>query len=248
MTFPIIKPNWPAEANVQGFTSTRQGGVSSAPYDSLNLAEHVGDNPQDVAQNRALLAAQYPAELNWAWLDQQHTTRAVHFNQAWSEKQVADAMWTDQPNQVCTVMTADCLPILLTNKSATLVAAVHAGWRGLADGIVGATIASLPEKPSNMMAWIGPAISQASFEVGDEVLDAFVERDAQATRFFSPSATTPGQWMADLPGLAKQQLAGLGVEQVFLSGLCTFRDEDKFYSFRRNPQTGRMVSAIWLTL
>jgi YfiH family protein len=118
----------------------------------------------------------------------------------------------------------------------------------LADGIVGATIASLPDKPSNVMAWIGPAISQASFEVGDEVLDAFVDRDAQATRFFSPSSTTPGQWMADLPGLAKQQLAGLGVEQVFLSGLCTFQDEDKFYSFRRNPQTGRMVSAIWLTL
>lgn len=246
MTFPIIKPNWSAPQSVQAFTTSRQGGVSQAPYVSFNLAEHVGDQPEAVAKNRDILQQTYAADLNWSWLNQQHTTNVVHFNQACLGQTPADAVWTDQPNQVCAVMTADCLPILITNQAASLVAAVHAGWRGLADGIIARTLDVLPEHPSNLIAWIGPAISQAHFEVGQDVVEAFAVQEPSLGHFFKPSRTESAKFYADLAGIADYRLKQLGVEQVFLSGRCSYSEPAEFYSYRRDGQTGRMASVIWL--
>ena len=247
MTFPTIKPNWLAPQAVQAFTTTRQGGVSQVPFSSLNLAGHVGDQPEAVTQNRSILQQAFSADLNWAWLNQQHTTNLVHFNQACLSVPVADAVWTDQPNQVCAVMTADCLPLLITNQAASLVAAVHAGWRGLADGMIATTLNALPEQPAQLIVWVGPAISQAQFEVGQEVVDAFVSKEAGLEHFFIRSPTDATKFYADLAGIANYQLKQLGVAQVYLSGHCTYTESNRFFSFRRDGQTGRMATAIWLT-
>lgn len=246
MIFPIIKPSWLVGQKVQALTTTRQGGVSLPPYASLNLANHVDDQPEAVAHNRAILQQAFAADLEWAWLNQQHTTHVVHFNQACLQSSVADVVWSDLPNQVCAVMTADCLPILLTNQAASLVAAVHAGWRGLADGIIPKTLEALPEQPQNLIAWIGPAISQAVFEVGQEVVDAFLVQSPDLSCFFVENPAAPSKFFADLPGIAQDQLKRLGVERVSLSGRCSYGDATDFFSYRRDGQTGRMVSAIWL--
>ena len=229
-------------------TTTRRHGVSQAPYDSLNLADHVGDQAAHVLRNREILktALRLPSEPSW--LAQQHTVKALRWpNTAVEESPpIADAVWTDQPGVVLTVMTADCLPVLLTNHSETLVAAVHAGWRGLADGILQRTIEQLPESPNRLKAWIGPAISQKYFEVGPEVLDAFVEQRPASIHCFSQTDRRTGKYHADLPRLAELMLKEQGVEEVTLSGLCSYADAERFYSYRRDGQTGRMASLIWL--
>lgn len=247
MTFPIIKPNWSVPQSVQAFTTTRQGGVSQAPYASFNLAEHVGDQPEAVAKNRTILQQTYAVDLNWSWLNQQHTTNVLHFNQACLNQTPADAVWSDQPNQVCVVMTADCLPILITNQAASMVCAVHAGWRGLADGILSKTLEALPEQPHNLIAWIGPAISQAHFEVGQDVVEAFVVQEPSLRYFFKPSRTESAKFYADLAGIAQYQLKQLGLGQIHLSGHCSYAESADFYSYRRDGQTGRMATVIWLT-
>ncbi|WFE68208.1 peptidoglycan editing factor PgeF [Thiomicrospira sp. R3] len=246
MIFPIIEPSWSVPTSVKALTTTRVGGRSLAPYASFNLAEHAGDSLDGVVQNRLLLQSALPSDVQLAWLDQQHTSRVVHFNQACLTKRVADAVWSDQPNQVCAVMTADCLPILLTSQSARLVAAVHAGWRGLAHGVIEQTLSVLPDRPENMIAWIGPAISQDYFEVGQDVWDVFCADNAVNRRFFKTVSLHDAKFKADLPGLAKQQLNALGVTQVYLSGMCSFAEASRFYSYRRDGQTGRMASLIWL--
>ncbi|WP_178861588.1 peptidoglycan editing factor PgeF [Thiomicrorhabdus cannonii] len=224
-------------------------GASQPPFDSFNLATHVGDDPAAVQANRDCLrdALGLPGEP--FWLEQQHTVDCVDLNAAaastW-QAPVADAAWTQSSNQVAVVMTADCIPILVTNKTGTLAAAIHAGWRGLADGIVTQTLQRLPDEAENLLVWIGPCIRQPHFEVGQDVFDRFAGQAAHNARFFEALPAATGKYLADLPGLLKSELTQLGVQQISDSGLCSYADSARFYSYRRDGQTGRMASLIWL--
>lgn len=239
----LIEPGWSAPAPVRAVTTTRMGGFSLAPFDSLNLALHVGDNPDHVAQNRALLrqALELPAEP--CWINQTHGIHAVTLEPGGSRD--ADAAIARQPGTVATVMTADCLPILVCNLEGTEVAAIHAGWRGLQAGVIQATLASMASVNEQLLAWIGPGISQDNFEVGEEVRTAFVDSIPRAEGFFH--ANRAGHWLCDLAGLAESVLLGQGVGEVCRDTGCTYRDADRFFSYRRNASTGRMASLIWIT-
>ncbi len=242
----FIRPEWQAPLGVKAFVTTRLGGQSQPPYDGLNLASHVGDNSNDVAANRQALEGALGLPTEPFWLAQEHTTEAIHWQgQRYESPPVADASWTCQSGRVCCVMTADCLPVLISNRSGSVVAAIHAGWRGLLNGVVANTIRQLPDEPENLLAWIGPAISSAYFEVGADVYDGFVEQNVDHAPYFI-AAASHGKWYADLPGLAEFELRRLGVAEVTQSGLCSYQDEDLFYSYRRDGQTGRMATMIWL--
>lgn len=237
----LIQPNWPSVTSVQAFTTTRQGGVSLPPYDSLNLAYHVEDNTQAVTQNRQLLA-QSLQQSAIVWLDQQHTTDCLYVDSVPQQIPVADAVWTDQPGLVLSVMTADCLPILLTNGKR--VCAIHAGWRGLLDGVIENSLKQCVTRPGDgWQAWIGPAISAEFFEVGDEVRQAFVQKHPAFDQFFQPHGN---KWLADLAAMAEQILRLQGIKTISQSGLCSYADAKRFYSYRRDGQTGRMASLVWL--
>lgn len=247
----IVYPTKPLAEGVLAFSTTRSAGVSSGVYSLFNLATHVGDDLEKVEQNRKLLdefiAAQVGVVKPVFWLNQQHTNKVV-YTEKFLEAPVADAVWTDKPNQPLAVLTADCLPILLASKQGNLVAAIHAGWRGLAQGIIQHTLAALPEKSENLTAWIGPAISQEFFQVGVEVKQEFVEQNPSWKQFFKPDLE--GKFLADLPAIAEDILQEVGVvsqsaEQV-KSNLCTFSDE-RFYSYRKSGETGRIASIIMLT-
>jgi len=249
----LIRPNWelpePAKTSVQAVCSTRQGGVSLAPFDCLNLALHVGDCPGTVQKNRQILQQKAKIPSPVCWLEQQHTTKVVYWQKPPEPNAVppiADASWTDQPGVVLAVMTADCLPILLTNHAGTLVAAVHAGWKGCLKGVIEETIAQLPETPENLMAWIGPCIRQSNFEVGAWIQQAFIDKDAEAASCFTP--VQAGKTFADLAGLGilALQKAGILFENIYDSGFDSFKQSELFYSYRRDGQTGRMASLIWL--
>lgn len=242
----LIQPDWQVTPKVKAFTTTRLTGTSQGKYRSFNLATHVNDEHKSVMKNRQKLQSvlQLPSEP--FWLDQQHTNKAIAFSEGGATP-IADAAWTQTPGQVLTVMTADCLPILMVNEEETLVAAIHAGWRGLADGIIENTLAQLPVVASSLKAWIGPAISQQFFEVGGEVLDTFVEKRVHLIDCFSQSEKDATKYFADLPSLADFILREAGVKQAFLSGLCSYEQDELFYSYRRDGQTGRMASLIWLT-
>ena len=235
----LITPNWPAPSKVKAFTTTRQGGYSQAPYDSLNLGDHVDDDPKAVAANRAKLRKLLPTEP--VWLKQVHSTKIVTANTSCT----ADAAMTTELNKVCVILTADCLPVLFCDRAGTSVAAVHAGWRGLAGGILEATLQRFNQKPENLLVWLGPAIGPQAFEVGAEVRQAFTDYLPQAIEAFKPSRT--GHWLADLYLLARQRLAHHGVTQVFGGEFCTYSDAQRFYSYRRDKITGRMASLIWLS-
>lgn len=235
-----ITPDWPAPPNVRALITTRSGGVSAGPYDSLNLGDHVGDDPVSVARNRALLARHLPAEPRW--LEQMHGTRIVRADAVEGRTQ-ADGAVTRQPNVVCAVMTADCLPVLLCETSGSAVGIVHAGWRGLLSGVIEAALAQMGPA-SGLMAYLGPAIGPAAFEVGDEVRAAFMRHSSAAASAFAPQGA--GKWLADLYALARQRLAAAGVTPVYGGGFCTFREAGRFYSYRRERVTGRMASLIWL--
>lgn len=239
---PIIVPEWPAPPKVRACSTTRIGGVSRPPYDRLNLGEHVGDDPQAVASNRRRLvdALQLPGEP--AWLKQVHGCGVVEAGQAGCE---ADAVVAHEPGKVCAVLTADCLPVLLCEREGRSVAALHAGWRGLADGVIEAGVAAMGLPAERLMAWLGPAIGPDAFEVGEEVREAFMQHDPAAASAFQPSVNE-GRWMADLYRLARQRLNGLGVEAVYGGGLCTYSDPQRFFSYRRDGATGRMASLIWV--
>lgn len=241
---PVIRPLWSAPENVVGLTTTRQSGVSMPPYNSFNLATHVGDSFEAVTENRKLLQQVLNLASEPAWLQQDHTTDIVKITGLEKTVPLADAAWTDQYDLPLVVLTADCLPILITNKNGSMVAAIHAGWKGLANGIVSNSIQALPENPENLTAWIGPAISQHHFEVGDDVYLRFQEKPFVTADFFQ--AGGQGKWFADLPGLAKRELIELGVAEVSLSGNCSYGEEKLFYSYRRDGRTGRMASLIWL--
>lgn len=234
-----IVPDWPAPANVHALVTTRAGGVSVGAYASLNLGDHVGDDPAAVAANRALLRRRLPAEP--VWLRQVHGTRCV--DAAAARDTEADAACARAPNVVCAVLTADCLPLLLCDAGGTAVAAVHAGWRGLATGVVESAVAAMGVPGQDLIAWLGPAIGPASFEVGDEVRAAFLAHDPAAAAAFVPHGA--GKWLCDIYLLARQRLERLGVRRLAGAEFCTVRDSGRFFSYRRDGATGRMASLIW---
>jgi polyphenol oxidase len=237
-----LAPDWPAPPNVRALTTLRSGGVSKPPYASLNLAAHVGDDPDAVAGNRSLLlhAAALPAEP--CWLEQVHGTRVIDAAD-WRPGVEADAMVAMQPGRVCVVLTADCLPVLICDVSGTRVAAVHAGWRGLAGGVIEAAIRALDVEPGRLIAWLGPAIGPDAFEVGGEVRARFTDADPAASSMFRPGR--PGHWLADLFGLARLRLRAAGVDAIHGGGQCTVSRHHRYYSYRRDGTTGRMASLIW---
>lgn len=239
----LIVPRWPAPAQVRAVSTTRQNGVSLPPYDTLNLAGHVGDDPVRVAENRRRLVMALDLAHEPAWLKQVHGT-AVVAAEAVSAPVIADAAWTREPARPCVVMTADCLPVLLCDRGGTVVAAAHAGWRGLAAGVIGATVARLAKPPMELLAWLGPAIGPEVFEVGEEVREAFMRLDAGNALCFQPSPA--GRWLADLYELARRQLRGLGISAIYGGEFCTFSEPSRFFSYRRESRTGRMASLIWL--
>jgi YfiH family protein len=226
---------------VSAASSTRLGGLSQAPFASLNLGDHVGDAPELVAANRHLLnrALGLPGEPRW--LKQVH---GCCVQRGGDEDPEADAAWSNRPGEVCVVMTADCLPVLLCDAQGTEVAAVHAGWRGLCDGVIEATLGQFSAAPGQLLAWLGPAIGPDAFEVGPEVRAAFLAKDADAALAFRPGAGN--RWLADIFLLARQRLNKAGVHQVFGGGLCTYNDPQRFFSYRRDGVTGRMATLIWL--
>jgi YfiH family protein len=238
-----ITPDWPASVSVRAGTTTRLGGVSTEPYDSFNLGTHVGDDPNAVAENRRRLREQRTLPAEPVWLRQVHGVAVVDAAQVLAAAE-ADAAFTNQPGVVCAVMTADCLPVLLCDQDGTVVAAAHAGWRGLVEGVIEAVVAQMEVAGGKLMAWLGPAIGPSAFEVGDEVREQFLARDPGADVAFSPSAG--GRWLVDIYHLARRRLASLGIEQVYGGQYCTFSDRERFYSYRRDGITGRMASLIWL--
>lgn len=242
----IIDPNWPAPRNVKAFTSTRIGGQSQPPYMSLNLGQHVGDQKETVMANRQLLSRQLGLPSEPIWLAQIHGTTVVRADQHIGKiVPTADASWTQATDVVCAVLTADCLPILLCNKAGTLVAAIHAGWRGLAAGIVEEMMTVLNEADSEVLAWLGPAIGPEIFEVSHDVRDIFIENDPVAKEAFK--ANNSNKWLANIYLLAKQRLEKCGVTAVYGGEHCTYIENDLFYSFRRDHGvTGRMATLIWL--
>ncbi|MES2909723.1 MAG: peptidoglycan editing factor PgeF [Pseudomonadota bacterium] len=252
-----LRPDWPAPAHVHALVTTRAGGISAEPFNSLNLGDHVGDDPAHVAGNRSALAdalslvapAQSPQ-----WLKQVHGVRVITPPTDPAERAEwipeADAATTTHSGVPITVMTADCLPVFFTDRQGSRVAVAHAGWRGLCDGILEATVAEFAAPvaaPAEVMAWLGPAIGPASFEVGDEVRAAFMSIDAQAELAFVPVPNKPGHWLGDLYLLARQRLARVGVTQVSGGTHCTMTESASFYSYRRDGRTGRMASVIWMS-
>lgn len=237
----LIYPDWPAPANVRTIQTTRKGGRSVAPYDSLNLGTHTDDNPLVVEANRQLLNRFVPTEP--LWLQQVHGIEVVDAAVA-SCLPEADASFSRVAGPVCTVMTADCLPVLFCDDAGTVVGAAHAGWRGLLDGVIEATVAGMKAPSTSLMAWLGPAIGPQAFEVGAEVHDAFTAHDAQAASAFT--AKSADKWLADIYQLARQRLNKLGIERIYGGDLCTYSDAGRFFSYRRDGQTGRMATMIWL--
>lgn len=241
-TAKLVFPDWPQPANVGACVTTRAGGVSVAPWDSFNLGNHVGDDPAAVETNRQRLIRYAALPASPVWLEQVHGTRVLRLPVDDPTDRQADAAWTNQPGVVCAVMTADCLPVLLCSRSGEEIAAVHAGWRGLCDGILERAVSQFRTPSAEIMAWLGPAIGPAAFEVGAEVRAAFVACDAQATDAFRP---VDDKYYADLYLLARQRLARQGVQAVWGGQYCTFQDPQRFYSYRRDRITGRMATLIW---
>ena len=239
----FIEATWPAPKHIRAFFSTRQGGVSNAPYASLNIAQHVGDAREHVNENRAILKQQLHLPSEPAWLQQVHGVQVVDLDKPTMSNE-GDASITRKLDRVCTVMTADCLPLLMCNTSGTVVGAAHAGWRGLHAGVIEETVNALDQDPADVLVWLGPAIGPRAFEVGNEVKQAFEQHDSRATSAFTPSK--PGHWFADIYALAKQRLQSMGIDRIYGGEFCTFNDEEQFYSYRRDGKTGRMASLIWI--
>jgi YfiH family protein len=245
-SLPLLLPDWPAPANVRAVCTLRAGGVSAAPYASLNLATHVGDDARAVAANRRLLLRELALPREPLWLTQIHgaTVFDADRSQVAGLPREADAAITRQAGSVLAVLVADCMPILLSRLDGSAVAVAHAGWRGLAGGVLEAAIEALGEKPARLLAWLGPAIGARHFEVGDEVRAAFTARDETAAAAFEANAR--GRWQCDLYGLATQRLRAAGVRAIHGERRCTYGERDNFFSFRREGVTGRIAALIWL--
>ncbi len=238
----FLVPNWPVPSSVRAVMTTRGGGFSTGAYASFNLASHVGDDPRAVAENRRRLreALSLPSEPQW--LDQVHGRRVANLPAPVRES--ADAAIASVPGAVAAVLTADCLPVFLANRAGDRVGLAHAGWRGLATGVIEATVAALATDPADTVAWLGPAIGPSAFEVGGEVRRMFVAMEPASAADFRPGK---GQkYLADLPGLARRRLADCGVTAVYGGDHCTVSDPRRFYSYRRDGRTGRMAALIWL--
>jgi hypothetical protein len=243
----ILVPDWPAPALVRAAFTLRSGGVSPAPFDTLNVGVHVGDRPDAVRENRRRVreGLQLPAEP--AWIEQVHGTGVADLDAPAADAApgaAADAVFTRQPQRVCVVQVADCMPVLLAARDGSCVAAAHAGWRGLAAGVLEATLRRLATQPAQLLAWLGPAIGPQHFEVGSEVRDAFVTHDSGAAAAFG--ANSRGRWQCDLAALARQRLGAMGITNVFGAECCTYADPARFFSYRRDGQCGRMAALIWL--
>jgi len=248
----LLIPRWPAPSSVRAVSTLRSGGLSQGPWRSFNLAGHVGDDPVDVAANRQRLLASLPGLTGSPqWLNQQHGIEIVEA-QADGEIRNADASHTRSTGVACAVLTADCLPVLLCDRAGRAVAAAHAGWRGLAAGILERTVLALGVGPGDLLAWLGPAIGVGHFEVGAEVRAAFVGSGSDRAQHrkvdacFVPSPTRPKHYFGDLYQLARLGLARMGVSEIYGGDYCTYRDSALFYSYRRDGVTGRMASLIWL--
>ncbi len=239
----MLIPDWPAPARVRACSTTRLGGVSSAPYDSLNLGNHVGDSPLHVQDNRQRLLATAGLPVMPHWLQQVHGTQVINLDQVSSDSLTGDAAYTTRQDRVCAVMTADCLPVLFCSANGDEVAAAHAGWRGLQAGVLEETLRHFHARPADILAWMGPAIGPQQFEVGGEVREAFLQVDPIADCAFVPRN---GKFLADIYQLARLRLEAAGVTQVFGGEYCTVSDSGRFFSYRRDGMTGRMATLIWL--
>lgn len=234
---------WPAPNNVHALTTTRVGGMSAAPYDTFNLGDHVGDESECVRRNRALLRDELKLPVEPLWLKQVHGVDVVD-GAVTKAGAIADGAYTDKPGAVLAIMTADCMPIFLCDRDGTEVGLVHAGWRGLAAGVVEAGLRAMGAPRQHLLAHLGPGIGAQSYEVGDIVRDEFVRHDPEAARAFA--AVGDGKWLADMYELARMRLRAFGVMQVSGGEHCTLRERERFFSYRRDGVTGRMVSLIWL--
>lgn len=243
-----ICPGWPAPKNVRAYVTTRVGGCSDAPYNGLNLGMHVGDRPEAVLANRSLLRANLDLPSEPLWLDQVHGTDVVEVEALapGSEDSMprADGCVCGRVGAACVVLTADCMPVFLSDRSGTRVGVLHAGWRGLAAGVLEAGVRALQRPAGEILAWLGPAIGPLRFEVGDEVRGAFVSRHGNARKAFRPSPS--GRWLADIHALGRIRLQAAGVTAVYGGFGCTYDQADRFFSYRREGVTGRMASLIWL--
>lgn len=246
----FIIPDWPAPGHVKALLTTRQGGISSngnGMYASLNLAMHVNDRPANVEQNRALLQKYLPNEPKW--LQQVHGATPVWIERA-TLPPIGDAALSQRLETVCAILFADCLPIFLCDTAGTAVGVVHAGWRGLLAGIIEQSVADMRVANNQLMAWLGPAIGPVYFEVGDEVKAAFVDHDCIAAQAFTArnnqTSSAEKKWLANIFLLARQRLARSGVSEIYGGGTCTYSDPQRFFSYRRDGETGRMAALIWL--
>ena len=261
MTEPVfIRPDWPVPGNVRAAFTTRIGGASGAPYETLNLGFDSGDEPTAVAENHRRLHAAMDLPSEPAWLRQGHGNRVMRierptpsppvsnkegWHRAGGRRPEADAAWADRPGRVCAVLTADCLPVLLCERGGAAVAAVHCGWRGLAAGVLENAIRALDTGPDELMAWLGPAIGPEVYEVGAEVRHAFADRHENVAPAFRP-ADRWNHFYCDLYAIAHLELHAAGVEAVYGGGFCTYSDARRFYSYRRDGVTGRMAALIWM--
>lgn len=232
----LIKPDWPAPSNVGCFVSTRMGGSSCAPYDSFNLATHVGDEVESVLKNRKALPVQVES-----WLNQVHSNKVLRLPLSSEQDLTADASVTSVKGTACAVLTADCLPLLICSRGDSEIGAVHAGWKGLANGIIENTIHEMDSPADDLLVWMGPAIGPCHFEVGKELLNSFKDYEEA----FLPGKS-PGKYYMDIYKVAKLKLLNLGVSQVYGGQYCTFEESERFYSYRRDGITGRMASVIWM--
>ena len=249
----FIQAQWPAPANIRSLVTTRNGGISNAPYETLNLGNHVGDQSPRVLGNRQILRKHVPQEP--LWLDQTHgctvstpTSRAQSPGQPYE----ADAAVSNIPDEVLVIMTADCLPVLFTNADGSVVGAAHAGWRGLLGGVLEETVGAMlnlskESRSQDLMAWLGPAIGPESFEVGPDVLEQFqLSGLHDTTQSFVPIPNKPNKYLANIYQLARDRLESVGVDRIYGGDLCTFKDQERFFSYRRDGITGRFASLIWI--
>lgn len=242
----LITPSWTPHPRVRAVVTTRDGGVSSGAYASLNLAMHVGDEPGNVAQNRRRLRQRLGLLNEPVWLEQVHGTDVIHLERPDPDAvPKADAAWTDRTGLACAILTADCVPVLLADDAGTCVAAAHAGWRGLAAGVLENVVRHLPAAPASLSAWLGPGIGPSAYEVGPEVFDTFVASDPGAAAAFIPARE--GHWLCNLHELARRRLATVDVNRVASeTSQCTFRDAGSYFSHRRDRRCGRMATLVWL--
>ena len=244
-----LKPDWSALHGVRAISTTRAGGVSVRPWNSLNLGVHVEDDPEHVQENRRRLADSAGLDSDRiGWLNQVHGTDVVELTpNNVGQIAKADASYTRHPDIACAILTADCLPVILADCDGEVVGAAHCGWRSLCGGVIENLVRAMAVTPEKLQAWLGPAIGPASFEVGPEVRDAFLKLDPEAAQAFKTKGARPGHFMADIYALATLRLNHLGVYSVTGGGLCTVQDPDRFFSYRRDGRTGRMATLIWLT-